>query len=205
MSKNTISDSIDFSNSNVIKEFSKALVAKHNIRTQDDLYGKNGIIPELQKALYEAILEGELDHHLGHDKHGCSSSGNYRNGYSDKTIKTNHGEIKIDIPRDRNGTFEPLAIPKYERRVAIIDDTIISLYSKGLSLSQVVEQIRDVYQVELSEDQVSTITDRVMEEIAKWQIRPLDRTYPIIYLDGIYIRDWTKFCVNPLLPSINFS
>lgn len=183
----TTKQEINFADLNVIREFSKALVSTGKLKTQDDLYGKDGLIPKLQKALYEAMLEGELNAQLGFQKHADSPSGNYRNGHTDKTVQTQHGDIKLAIPRDRNGFFEPLIVPKYERRINVIDDTIIGLYSKGLSLSQIVEQVKEVYQVELSESQISSITESVMEEVTKWQIRPLDTTYPIIYLDGIYV------------------
>lgn len=177
----------DFTDLNSIREFCKALVKDHNLKTQDDLHGENGIVRQIQKSLYEAMLEGELNSHLGYEKHDDSNGENYRNGYSDKTIKTQHGAISLDIPRDRNSSFEPLIIPKNQRRLTIMDDAVISLYSKGMSLSQISEQIKDLYQVELSEEQISNITDSVMEEVTSWQIRPLDYTYPIVYLDGIYV------------------
>lgn len=183
----TQKQTIDFSDLNVIREFSKALVNGRKLKTQEDLYGKDGVIPQFQKALYEAMLEGELNHHLGHNKYQDSLSGNYRNGYSDKTVKTQNGELGLNIPRDRNGSFEPVLIRKHDRRINVVDDAVISLYSKGLSLSQIVEQIKTVYQLELSEDQISSITESVMEEVTKWQIRPLNSIYPIIYLDGIYV------------------
>lgn len=183
----SVDTQIDYTNLATIKAFCKSLVKGNNIKTQDDLYGANGIIKQLQKGLYEALLEGELDHHLGYNKHEDSTGDNYRNGYSEKTIKTQQGDINVDIPRDRNGSFDPIIIAKHQKRATIIDDTIIGLYSKGMSLSQIKAQILEVYQLELSEDQISKITDSVLEEVAKWHIRPLASTYPIIYLDGIYI------------------
>lgn len=178
---------VDYTNLAVIREFCKTLIKDRNLKTQDDLHGENGVVKEIQKALYEALLEGELDSHLGYDKHDDSAGNNYRNGYSGKTVKTQHGAINLEIPRDRNASFEPIIIPKNQRRLTVMDDAVISLYSKGMSLSQISTQIKDLYQVELSEEQVSKITDSVMEDVAKWQIRPLAGIYPIIYLDGIYI------------------
>lgn len=178
---------VDFTNLSLIREFCKTLIKDRNLKTQDDLHGENGVVKEIHKALYEALLEGELNSHLGYDKHENSNGDNYRNGYSDKTVKTQHGAINLEIPRDRNSTFEPLIIPKNQRRLSVMDDAVISLYSKGMSLSQISAQIKDIYQVELSEEQVSKITDAVMEDVVKWQIRPLSSIYPIIYLDGIYI------------------
>jgi len=181
----SIDTQIDYTNIKTIKEFCKALVKGGKIKTQDDLYGTDGIIKQLQKGLYEALLEGELDHHLGYNKHEDSTGDNYRNGYSEKTIKTQQGNVNIDIPRDRNGSFDPIIIAKHQKRATIIDDTIIGLYSKGMTLSQIKAQILEVYQLELSEDQISKITDSVLDEVAKWHIRPLTSTYPIIYLDEV--------------------
>lgn len=183
----SVDKELDYTNLNLIREFCKTLVKDRNLKTQDDLHGSNGVVKQIQKALYEAMLEGELDSHLGYDKHEDSTGDNYRNGYSDKTLKTQHGALNLEIPRDRNGSFEPILIPKNQRRLTVMDDAVISLYSKGMSLSQISTQIKDLYQVELSEEQISKITDSVMEEVTKWQIRPLSTIYPIIYLDGIYI------------------
>jgi putative transposase len=177
----------EYSNLSSLRKFSQSLIREHNIKTEHDLYGEDGLIKKIQKDLYEALLEGELKHHLGYAKHEDSSGDNYRNGYSPKTIKTQHGAIELDIPRDRNGTFEPVIIEKHQRRTATIDSAVISLYSKGMSLNQISEQIKDLYQIELSEEQLSSITDSVIEEVSKWQSRPLPTIYPIVYLDGIYI------------------
>lgn len=186
MSTKTIQKDV-YSNLSSLRKFSQSLIKEHNIKTEHDLYGEDGLIKKIQKDLYEALLEGELKHHLGYDKHEDSLGDNYRNGYSPKTIKTQHGAIELDIPRDRNGTFEPLIIEKHQRRTSNIDSAVISLYSKGMSLNQISEQIKDLYQIELSEEQLSSITDSVLDEVSKWQSRPLATTYPIVYLDGIYI------------------
>ena len=177
----------DNSNLSSLRKFSQALLKEHSIKTEDDLYGEDGLIKKIQKDLYEALLDGELKHHLGYNKHEDSLGDNYRNGHSAKTIKTQHGPIELDIPRDRNGTFEPVIIEKHQRRTSNIDAAVISLYSKGMSLNQISEQIKDLYQIELSEEQLSSITDSVIEEVSKWQSRPLSTIYPIVYLDGIYI------------------
>lgn len=184
MSKST---DMNFTDLNIIREFTKALVKRGNVKTEDDLYGKNGIIKLLQKELYEAMLEGELNHHLGYDKHAESPGDNYRNGHSEKTLKTQHGEIEVTVPRDRAGSFEPIIVAKHQRRATVIDDVVISLYSKGMSLSQIANHIKDLYQIEMSNEQLSTITESVMEEVGKWQNRALSSIYPILYMDGIYI------------------
>jgi putative transposase len=124
----SVDSKVDFTNLTTIKEFCKTLVKGGKIQTQEDLYGAEGIIKQIQKGLYEALLEGELDYHLGYDKSVDSPGDNYRNGYSEKSIKTQHGKINIDIPRDRDGSFDPIIIAKHQKRATIIDDTIIGLY-----------------------------------------------------------------------------
>ena len=184
MSKET---TLDFTSLGLLKELSKSLVKGCNFKTEDDLYGKNGIVPLLQKELYQAMLEGELNHHLGYDKHGDSKGENYRNGYSEKKLKTQHGELAIEVPRDRVGSFEPVIVAKHQRRGTVVDNAVISLYSKGMSLNQIAEHIRDLYQIEMSDEQISSITETVMDEVTRWQTRALSSIYPIIYMDGIYI------------------
>jgi len=178
---------LDFTSLGLLKELSKSLVKGCKLKTEDDLYGKNGIVPLLQKELYQAMLEGELNHHLGYDKHGDSKGDNYRNGYSDKTLKTQHGEISIEVPRDRAGSFEPVIVAKHQRRGTVVDNAVISLYSKGMSLNQIADHIRDLYQIEMSDEQISSITETVTDEVSKWQSRALSSIYPIVYMDGIYI------------------
>lgn len=178
---------LDFTNLKLIKEFSRALVKGGQLKTEDDLLGKDGVVKLLQRELYNAMLEGEMVHHLGYEKHGDSNGDNYRNGYSEKSLKTSQGEIKIDIPRDRLGSFEPVIVGKHQRRASVIDDCVINLYSKGMSLKQIAEHIKDLYQIEMSDEQISKITDSVVEEVTKWQNRSLSSIYPIVYLDGIYI------------------
>lgn len=184
MSKET---TLDFTSLGLLKELSKSLVKGCKLKTEDDLYGKNGIVPLLQKELYQAMLEGELNNHLGYDKHSDSKGDNYRNGYSDKKLKTQHGEISIEVPRDRAGSFEPVIVAKHQRRGTVVDSAVISLYSKGMSLSQIADHIRDLYQIEMSDEQISSITESVMDEVTRWQNRALSSIYPIVYMDGIYI------------------
>jgi transposase-like protein len=165
----------------------KMLITNFNLKNQEDVYGKKGVLTMLQKQIFEAMLEGELDSHLGYEKQETSPDDNYRNGYTSKTVKTSVGEIDLDIPRDRNAEFEPLLVKKHQRRLNIIDDVVVSLYTKGLSLSQISEQIEEIYHVELSQEQISNITDKVSEQVTAWQNRQLDECYPIVYMDGIYM------------------
>lgn len=178
---------LDFTSLGLLKELSKSLVKGCNLKTEEDLYGKNGIVPLLQKELYQAMLEGELNHHLGYNKHESSTGDNYRNGHSEKTLKTQHGEITIEVPRDRAGSFDPVIVGKHQRRGRVVDEAVISLYSKGMSINQIADHIKDLYQVSMSDEQISTITESVMDEVGKWQTRPLSSIYPIVYMDGLYI------------------
>jgi putative transposase len=154
----------------------------------------NAFLKELQKRGVEQLLEGELDSHLGYSKNEESSSGNYRNGYSKKRIKTTEGEFEIQVPRDRDATFNPLLVPKRKSIVEGIESVIISLYAKGMSVSDIEEQIREVYNFEISTSTISRLTDRVQQDALIWQNRPLDRVYPIVWMDGIVfkVRDSSK-------------
>jgi len=166
-----------------LQECTKMLMTNFNLKNQEDVYGKNGVLTMLQKQIYEAMLEGELDSHLEE----ASLDDNYKNGYTSKTVKTSAGELDLDILRDRNAEFEPLLVKKHQRRLNIIDDVVLRLYTKGLSLSQISEQIEEIYHVELSQEQISNIADKVSEQVLAWQNRQLDECYPIVYMDGIYM------------------
>jgi putative transposase len=158
-------------------------------KTQDDLFGEKGLFKELQKALVQRVLEAEMSHHLGYEKHEQSkSSGNYRNGTTPKKLLTERGEVEVEIPRDRNGDFEPKLIGKYQRRLTGFDDKILSLYARGMTTREIQGHIEEIYQTEVSPDLISTVTDEVMSEVESWQTRPLDAVYPILYLDAIVLK-----------------
>lgn len=144
----------------------------------------------LRKTTLEAMLEGEMDDHLGYTKHAKDglNSGNNRNGYSSKTLKSEHGELPIDVPRDRNGDFEPQIIPKGQTRLQVFNDKIIALYTKGMSTRDIAATLKDLYGVEVSAVLISRVTEQVMEQVQQWQSRPLDDVYPIVYLDCIVIK-----------------
>jgi transposase-like protein len=142
----------------------------------------------LYKRGIEALLEGELDAHLGYDKHQKRSHTNARNGYSSKTIKTESGETQIKVPRDRESSFEPLIIPKGRQVSQGIENVIISLYAKGMSTSDIEEQLHEVYGFQLSTTSISRITDRINADIVAWQNRPLDSVYMVVWMDGIVFK-----------------
>jgi Transposase and inactivated derivatives len=148
----------------------------------------NDFLSQIQKRGLEQLLEGELDAHLGYDKHQISEGNNYRNGHSIKRVKTSLGETPISIPRDRDSSFNPMIIPKRKSIVEGIENVIISLYAKGMSTSDIEEQIREVYNFEVSTSTISRITDRVSNDIVAWQNRPLEPVYLIVWMDGIVFK-----------------
>jgi len=147
----------------------------------------SSFMEELYVRGTEKMLEGELDHHLGYEKHSPEgrNSGNSRNGKTSKKLKSKYGEVEIEVPRDRAGTFEPVLVPKRRGLAEGIEELVISLYAKGMSTRDIEEQLREIYGFNLSESTVSTITHRVSEDIAEWQQRPLERLYCIVWMDGI--------------------
>ena len=136
----------------------------------------------------EAMLEGELDNHLGYDKHSKAKTSNARNGYGSKTIKTSLGESEIQVPRDRDGSFNPIIVPKRKNMIDGIENVVISLYAKGMSNRDIEEQIREIYGFEISASTISRITDKVSEDIIAWQNRPLESVYFIVWMDGIVFK-----------------
>lgn len=148
----------------------------------------NDFLGEIQKRAIEKMLEGELDGHLGYEKNEQSDSKNARNGYGKKKIRTSYGESEIKVPRDRDASFNPMIVPKRESMVEGIEEVIVSLYAKGMSVSDIEEQIRDVYKFEVSTATISRITSRVAEDIVAWQNRPLDPLYLIVWMDGIVFK-----------------
>ena len=156
----------------------------------EDLIGEHGLLKQLTKALVERALQAEMAEHLGHDKHETvnNATGNTRNGKSRKTLKGEFGELPIEIPRDREGSFEPLIISKHQTRWAGFDDKILSLYARGMTTREIQQHLTEMYGTEVSPTLISTVTDGVMDEVKQWQSRPLDAVYPVIYLDCIHAK-----------------
>jgi putative transposase len=155
--------------------------------TVDDVHEK---IRDLFKDTLQEIFEAEMEEHLGYQKHDNAgdNSGNSRNGYSKKTIKSRFGESEISIPRDRNGEFEPRIIKKYATTSNQLEEQIVAMYAKGMSTRDIEDHIKDIYGVDISANTVSKITDKIIPLIAEWQSRPLERVYPIVYLDAIHFK-----------------
>src|SRR6266576_7024508 len=161
-----------------------------NYKKPEDLIGENGLLKQLTKQLLERAMAAELTEHVGYEKHDAEGdhSGNSRNGRSAKTIKGTFGSLPLEVPRDRNGTFEPQIIEKHQRRFTGFDENIISLYARGLSTREIQQHLEEIYQVEVSPALISTVTDEVIDEVKAWQNRPLEEVYPIVYLDAIQFK-----------------
>jgi len=147
-----------------------------------------GFLKQLQKRGIEKMLEGELDGHLGYSKHEKSSTSNARNGFTQKKVRTSFGESAIQVPRDREASFNPMLIPKRKSMVGGIENVIVSLYAKGMSNSDIEEQIREVYNFDVSTSTISRITDAITNDIVVWQNRPLEPVYLIVWMDGIVFK-----------------
>jgi putative transposase len=160
-----------------------------NYQSPEDLLGEAGLLNQLKKALLERALEGELTHHLGYEKHSPSGkrSGNSRNGHSNKRVLAKDGEFSIHVPRDRQSEFAPQIIKKNQRRFDGFDDKIISMYARGMTTREIQGHLQEIYQVEVSADFISTVTDSVLEEVREWQSRPLDQFYPILFFDALRV------------------
>lgn len=162
-----------------------------NVKSLEDLTGKDGVFQQLFKKTIDRILTAEQEKHLGYEPYKRprnSSRVNSRNGYSKKTLKTSSGDITIDVPRDRDGTFEPQFIGKHQRTDPDLEKRVISLYSKGMTVRDITAHLSDVYGTEVSAALVSKVTDNVMEEVRLWQQRPLEKMYPVVFLDCIFYK-----------------
>ena len=161
-----------------------------NYKKPEDLIGENGLLKQLTKMLVERALEVEMTDHLGHGKSGevTNDTANTRNGHSAKTLRGDFGALPLEIPRDRQGTFEPLIVSKHQTRWTGFDDKIISLYARGLTVREIQSHLEEMYGTEVSPTLISNVTDAVSEDVKAWQARPLDAVYPILYLDCIHVK-----------------
>src|SRR5690348_15524260 len=155
-----------------------------------DVLAEDGLLKQLSKAVIERCLETELDTHLGYAKHGRhgNASSNTRNGRSQKTVKGEQGQIEIDVPRDRQGSFEPQLVKKGQRRLEGFDEKILAMYARGMTTRDIQAQLQELYDVEVSSTLISNVTEAVLEEVRQWQARPLERVYPIVYLDCLVVK-----------------
>lgn len=174
-------------NNNVKKEDIQKLIETYNIKTVGDI---QEALKDLFGKTMQNMLEAELDADLGYRKHENSKkeTENLRNGYTPKMVRTNHGPVRLNIPRDRMGRFQPLLVKKHDRDVSSIEDRVISMYASGMSTRDIADQIKDLYGAEISPEKVSQITDSVMTLVSEWRNRGLDRFYPIIFIDGMFFK-----------------
>lgn len=165
------------------------LLAQHKT-TGRELFGQDGLMGELLKRTMERMLQAEMEEHLGyeHGARGKRPGTNTRNGTSSKRVRTDTTEVEIEVPRDRESTFEPKLVPKRRRRIAGFDDKVLSLYAKGMSTRDIREHLEEMYGVEVSPDLISRVTHAVLEDVREWRTRPLAAVWPIVYLDAIVIR-----------------
>ena len=165
------------------------LLAEHGHRPED-IAGDTGLLKQLTKALLERAMQAEMTSHLGYERHDRASnkSGNSRNGGSTKKLIGEFGQIDLETPRDRQGTFEPKIVAKHQTRFTGFDDKIMSMYSRGMTTRDIEAHIQEMYGVEVSPGLVSQVTDAVIDEVRQWQNRPLEAIYPIVYLDALYVK-----------------
>jgi transposase-like protein len=155
-----------------------------------ELVGPGGLLTGLTKTVLETALDAELDEHLGYPKHAVEgrNTGNSRNGSRSKTVLTEVGEVELEVPRDRDGSFEPKIVRKRQRRMSGVDELVISLAAKGLTAGEVAAHLAEVYGAEVSRDTISRITDAVVEELGAWQSRPLEPVYPVVFIDATHVK-----------------
>ena len=158
--------------------------------TAEELSGENGLLKQLTSRFYSRALEAEMDAHLGYKKNDNAgdNSGNSRNGYTSKSVITKDNDtVEVQVPRDRNSSFEPVIIPKHEKRTPLFNDQIISMYSFGMSTRDIQRHLQNVYGVEVSPELISNITESVMADVREWRSRPLEKSYPILFLDALRV------------------
>jgi putative transposase len=172
------------------KQFDDLLDELVRGKSSEEIFGKTGLVRELTKRVVERALEGELTAHLGYEKHAVAgrNARNSRNGRSSKRLKTGTSEIEIEVPRDREGTFEPRLVRKRQRRLPGFDEKVLALYARGMTTREIQGHLRELYAVQVSPALISAVTDSVLEDVHAWQSRPLDPFYPFVYLDAIHLK-----------------
>ena len=164
------------------------MLQEYDIETADDI---QDALKDLLSGTLKEMMETEMDDHLGYEKYERSDEKNYRNGTKSKRVRSKYGEFEVDVPQDRNSSFDPKVLPKRQKDISAIDDKIISMYAKGMTTRQISETIEDIYGFEVSEGMVSDITDKLLPQIEEWQNRPLASVYPIVFIDAVHfsVRD----------------
>lgn len=170
------------------KNIIASLIEEYDIETANDI---QEALKDLLGGTIKSMMEAEMDDHLGYESYERSSNDNYRNETKRKKVRSNYGEFEIDVPQDRNSSFEPQVVKKRQKDISEIDQKIISMYARGLTTRQISEQIEGIYGFECSESFISDVTDKVLQNIEDWQNRPLDEIYPILFIDAVHfsVRD----------------
>jgi len=155
-----------------------------------EILGQTGLVGDLTRRLVERVLDGEMTAHLGYEKHAQEgrNGGNSRNGKTKKCVKTDTAEIDLEVPRDRDGTFDPMMVAKGQRRLPGFDEKVIALYARGMTTREIQGHLKELYGTEVSPALISAVTDAVLEDVRAWQARPLEEVYPIVYLDAIHVK-----------------
>lgn len=156
-------------------------------RTEQDLFGPDGVFTRLKGAVMKRLLEAEMTAHVGHEPHERRRGTNARNGHSKKTVQTESGPVEIAIPRDRDGTFEPQLVKKHQRRLEGFDEKVLALYARGMTTRDIQAHLRELYGTDVSHELISAVTDAVIVDFRSWQERPLAPVYPVVYLDALFV------------------
>lgn len=173
--------------SKIAKEMIRELVKEEKFTSTSEVMDT---LKEMFREVLQEALEVEMEDQLGYDKYNLSAkeTKNTRNGYSKKTVKSELGNVELNIPRDRNGEFEPIIVPKHERNVTGIEDKVLSLYARGMTTRDIHDQIKELYGVEISAELVSKITERILPTVHEWQNRPLEKTYSFVFMDAVHYK-----------------
>ena len=175
----------------------QAIIEAYNPESVEDM---NEALKDLFGPLFESMLQGEMNNHLGYDSNdkGPKNTTNRRNGYTKKTLKTTQGEVEIESPRDRDGSFEPILIPKRKKDVSAIEEKVLAMYARGMSQRDISSTIEDIYGFSVSHEMISDITDAILPELEEWRARPLKKCYPFLFVDCMYVSLRQEYEVNPV-------
>ncbi|QQB74506.1 IS256 family transposase [Fusobacterium canifelinum] len=165
------------------KNIIATLIEEYNIKTAEDI---QEALKDLLGGTIKSMMEAEMDEHIGYEKYQHSDGNNYRNGVKKKNVRSTYGEFQVEVPQDRNSTFEPQIVKKRQKDISEIDQKIINMYARGLTTRQISEQIEDIYGFECSESFISNVTDKILQDIQDWQNRPLEKVYPVIFIDATH-------------------
>ena len=170
------------------QQLARAILDQYQPKSVEDM---QNALKDIFGPMFEAMLQGEMNSHLGYsnsnNERGDKETPNRRNGYTKKTLKTTVGDVPIEVPRDREGTFEPVVVPKRKRDVSAIEDKVLAMYAKGMSQRDIADTIEDIYGFEISHETISEITDSVLVQLEEWQNRPLKKFYTFLFVDCLYV------------------